>query len=60
MDDNSDGFKDNDYIGYVEKTIGDIVGSSQNNVYTCDFITNAPPNMNINDKKTRKTNKNQN
>jgi len=57
MDDNTDGFKNNDFIGYVETTIGDIVGSSKNNVYTCDLLTTAPPNMSINDKKVRNTNK---
>jgi len=57
MDNDSDGFNSNDYIGYVEKTIGDIVGSSKNNVYTCELLTISPPNMNINSKKTNKTNK---
>jgi len=57
MDKDSDAFNSNDYIGYVEKTIGDLIGSSNNNVYSCDLLTTSPPNMNINCKKTRKTNK---
>jgi len=57
MDENSDGFKDNDFIGYAEKTIGDLVSSSQNNVYTCDLDTCAPPNMSISDKKVRRETK---
>ncbi|ORX59370.1 copine-9 [Anaeromyces robustus] len=57
MDNDSDGFKDNDFIGYTDKTIGDLIGSSENNVYTCDLLTTSPPNMNINNKKTRKSNK---
>jgi len=57
MDKDTDAFNSNDYIGYVEKTIGDLIGSSNNNVYSCELLTTSPPNMNINCKKTRKTNK---
>ncbi|ORX44170.1 copine family member IX [Piromyces finnis] len=57
MDDNSDSFKDNDFIGYYETTIGDLVGSSRNNVYTGDILTTTPPDMNISNKKTRKSSK---
>jgi len=57
MDNDSDGFNQNDFIGYAEKTIGDLIGSSNNNIYTCDLLTTSPPGMNINSKKTRKSNK---
>jgi len=57
INDDPDSFANNDFIGYAEKTIGDLLGSSNNNIYTCDILTTSPPDMNINSKKVRKTGK---
>jgi hypothetical protein len=58
MDDNSDSFSSNDFIGYAEKNIGDLIGSNDiKNKYECDLLTTIPPNMNIKNKKVRNTTK---
>jgi len=42
MDSDSDEWSKNDFIGYTEKTLGDLISGSENNVYQCDILTTIP------------------
>ncbi|OUM69092.1 hypothetical protein PIROE2DRAFT_57614 [Piromyces sp. E2] len=55
MDSDSNEWSKNDYIGYCEKTLGDLISGSQNNVYTCDLLTNVPSGIKINNSKAKAT-----
>jgi len=53
MDSDSDNWSSNDYIGYTEKTLGDLISGSENNIYTSDILTSVPANMKIDKPKIR-------
>jgi len=53
MDSDSDEWAKNDYIGYCEKTLGDLISGSKNNVYTCDLLTTVPSGIKISNTKAR-------
>jgi hypothetical protein len=54
MDSDSDEWAKNDYIGYCEKTLGDLIsGSDSNNVYSCDILTTIPSGIKVNNSKAR-------
>ncbi|ORX82968.1 copine-8 [Anaeromyces robustus] len=54
MDSDSEEWAKNDYIGYVEKTLGDLISGSNKDVYTCDLLTSIPSGIKVNNSKARK------
>jgi len=55
MDENCPNLEDNDYIGYVEQSLSDLVSKSKDNVCTFDIKTDAPIGTKF--KKSKKSNK---
>ncbi|ORX82967.1 Copine-domain-containing protein [Anaeromyces robustus] len=53
MDSDSDEWKKNDYIGYVEKTLGELISSSKDNGYLCDILTAIPSGIEVNNSKAQ-------
>jgi len=53
MDSDSDEWSKNDFIGYCEKTLGDLISGSQDNVYSTELLTTTPSGMNFNNSKAR-------
>jgi len=53
MDSDSDEWSKNDFIGYCEKTLGDLISGSQNNVYSTELLTSVPSGMNFSNSKVR-------
>ncbi|ORY31112.1 copine-8-like protein [Neocallimastix californiae] len=57
MDSDSDEWSKNDFIGYTEKTLGDLISGSENNVYQCDILTTIPSGMKIKNNKAKDSKK---
>ncbi|OUM65023.1 hypothetical protein PIROE2DRAFT_8086 [Piromyces sp. E2] len=53
MDDKSEEWIKNDFIGYVEVSIADLIHKSKDNVFTADLLTNVPDGMEVNNVKAR-------
>jgi hypothetical protein len=53
MDSDSNEWSKNDFIGYAEKTVGDLISGSQNNVYQCDLLTTIPSGINCSNTKAK-------
>ncbi|OUM61541.1 hypothetical protein PIROE2DRAFT_12454 [Piromyces sp. E2] len=53
MDGKSEEWKKNDFIGYVDVTLGDLVNSSESNVYTSNLLTSVPPGIEVNNSKAK-------
>ncbi|ORX44169.1 Copine-domain-containing protein [Piromyces finnis] len=53
MDSDSDEWSKNDYIGYCERALGDLISSSENNVCTCDLLYTVPEGIKLDNSKTR-------
>jgi len=54
MDSDSEEWAKHDYIGYAEKTLGDLISGSNNDVYTCDLLSSIPSGIGVNNSKARK------
>jgi len=54
MDDDSDDFSKNEFIGYCEKTIGDLIGGRKDGVYTTQLSNEIPKDMSFKNSKGRK------
>jgi len=54
MDDESEEWKKNDFIGYMEKSITALLSGSVDKIYTCDLLTGVPSGFNINNDKAKK------
>jgi len=54
MDDDSDDFSKNEFIGYCEKTIGDLIGGRKDGVYTTQLSNEIPKDMSFKNTKGRK------
>eukprot|EP00833_Pecoramyces_ruminatium_P008918 jgi/Orpsp1_1/1182950/evm.model.c7180000083251.1 len=53
MDSNSDEWAKNDFIGYIDVSLADIIKKSVDNVYSCDLLTNVPPGIEVNNSKAQ-------
>jgi len=58
MDNESDEWSKNDFVGYTEKTLGDLISGSYNNVYTTELSSSVPSGMKINNTKAKNSLKN--
>jgi len=54
MNSESDEWSKNDFIGYTEKSLGDLITCSKNNVYECELLTSVPSGMEIKNSKVEK------
>jgi len=53
MDTDSNEWSKNDFIGYTEKTLGDLISGCEDNVYTAELLTEIPKGMKITNFKVR-------
>jgi len=53
MDSDSDEWAKNDYIGYVEKSLGDLISSSKDHVYSCNLLKDVPSGIKIDNSKAK-------
>jgi len=53
MDSDSDEWAKNDFIGYVEKSLGDLISSSKDHVYTCNLLKDVPSGIKIDNSKAK-------
>jgi len=55
MDNDSDDFSKNEFIGYCEKTIGDLIGGREDGVYTTQLSNEIPKDMSFKNSKGKKS-----
>jgi len=54
MDNDSEEWKKNDFIGYVEKSINALLNDSKDNIYSAELLTSIPSGFDINNIKAQK------
>jgi len=52
MDNDDEDFTKNEYIGYIDKSLSDIIAKCNDNILTCTLDTSVPPDMKIDNTKT--------
>lgn len=57
MDSENEGLDNNEYIGYVEKSLGELLSSSDGKVCKCDLLRSTPIGMSFKQTKKRDMNK---
>jgi len=53
MNDDSDDWEKNDFIGYIDTALADLICSSEHNVYETDLLTSVPPGTKIDNSKAK-------
>jgi len=53
MDSNSDEWAKNDFIGYIDVSLADVINKSKDNVYSCELLTTIPPGIEVNNSKAQ-------
>ncbi|ORX59369.1 hypothetical protein BCR32DRAFT_251753 [Anaeromyces robustus] len=53
MDSDSNEWSKNDYIGFTEKSLGDLISSSKDHVYTCNLSKDVPSGLKISNSKAK-------
>jgi len=55
VDSDSDDFSKNEFLGYCEKTIGDLISGRKEGYYTCELSNTLPNGINFKNSKVKKT-----
>eukprot|EP00833_Pecoramyces_ruminatium_P014533 jgi/Orpsp1_1/1188565/evm.model.d7180000065771.1 len=58
MDSKDEEWEKNDFVGYTEKTLAEIVSGSKNKIYSADLLTSIPSGINVKNSKAKKSSNN--
>jgi len=53
MDNDDDEWAKNDFIGYIDVTLADIINKSDGHVYSSTLLTSVPPGIEVNNSKAK-------